>query len=237
MTQDFDPADDDIEALAGEFFLGLLDAEALERVAVLRQLDDRFDLALAAWEGRLMPLATAIPPEPPPARLWAAIEAATQPPSRQTSGGLWQNLRFWRGFGLGASAFGIAGLAAALWVMVLLPRPQAPFATAMLRSASSGIFVATAQKTPGGVLLVVSPAQVDVPAAKSAELWLIRPGGTPQALGLLAADHSVTIPLRAAETAGNIAAATLAVSLEPYGGSPTGAVTGPVIAAAKFSLL
>jgi anti-sigma-K factor RskA len=232
MTQDFDPADDDIEALAGEFFLGLLDAEGLDRVAALRERDDRFDLALAAWEGRLMPLATAIPPEPPPARLWAAIEAATQPAGRK-SGGLWHNLRFWRGFGLGAGALGVAGLAAALWVMVL-PRPQAPFATAMLESKNTGMFMATAQKSAGGVLLVVSPAQVDVPAGKSAELWLIMPGGKPQPLGLLAADHPVTMPLGAGET---IAAATLAVSLEPYGGSPSGAVTGPVIAAAKFSLL
>jgi anti-sigma-K factor RskA len=41
--------------------------------------------------------------------------------------------------------------------------------------------------------------------------------------------------LPAAQIAGKLAEVTLAVSVEPPGGSPTGVATGPVIGAAMFA--
>jgi len=73
-----------------------------------------------------------------------------------------------------------------------------------------------------------------IPAGKSAELWLITPGNRPAALGLLASGRTVTVTIPAAQLAGNIAMAELAVSIEPAGGSPTGQATGPIISAARF---
>jgi anti-sigma-K factor RskA len=69
------------------------------------------------------------------------------------------------------------------------------------------------------------------------ELWLIAPGGKPRSLGLIEAGRAIHINLPA-DLIGHVAAdTTLAVSLEPPGGSPTGQPTGPVIANGKLTNL
>ena len=58
-----------------------------------------------------------------------------------------------------------------------------------------------------------------------------------RSLGLIEGGHEVRINLPP-ELAARVATdATLAVSLEPPGGSPTGAPTGPVIATGKLTNL
>lgn len=203
-------SDEDILVLAGEYVLGLHDGTGVKD-------DPRFAAAVQGWSARLMPLAEEVQPVTPPARLWAAIEAAIAPRPR-----LRDSVKFWRGLAFGGAAFGAAGLALAL---ALLLRPPAPVALAALTTASEGSFIATAQ----GGTLTISPQQASVPAGKSAELWLLPPGGAPLPLGLLAAAHPVTLRLPA-----SLAGAKLAISLEPPGGSPTGLPTGPVIATANF---
>lgn len=229
---DVDPPDDDMEMLAAEYVLGLLTVAQLPHVVAQRQGSARFDQAVQLWEMRLLPFAEALESVEPPARVWPAIAAAIAPV--RARGGVWDNVKFWRGFGFGAGLLG-TGLAVAL-VVVLTARvvPARPVATATLVSQHEGVFVATAQQTSAGIQLVISPAQVVVPAGKSAELWLITPGNKPAALGLLASDRPVTVTIPATQLSGNIASAELAVSIEPPGGSPTGQATGPIISAARF---
>ena len=64
---------------------------------------------------------------------------------------------------------------------------------------------------------------------KSLELWALPPGQAPRSLGLVATQdkHSVRLKSSADSALGD--AALLAISLEPPGGSPTGAPTGPVL--------
>ena len=69
------------------------------------------------------------------------------------------------------------------------------------------------------------------------ELWLIPTDGKPRALGLLQADHAVTITVPTALAPLARRDSVLAVSLEPPGGSPTGQPTGPVIASGKLENL
>jgi anti-sigma-K factor RskA len=66
---------------------------------------------------------------------------------------------------------------------------------------------------------------------KTLEVWLVSPDGTPRSLGLLPSPEggttiALTLPHDTAET---LATSELAVSLEPTGGSTTGAPTGPVL--------
>ena len=56
--------------------------------------------------------------------------------------------------------------------------------------------------------------------------------GAPRSLGVLPGGSGV-VALRGKVLAG---ADTLAVTVEPAGGSPTGAPTGPIVYAGKFSL-
>ena len=62
------------------------------------------------------------------------------------------------------------------------------------------------------------------------QLWLVPDGGTPHSLGLLDPTQPLRIDI-AAEMMDDdmMSGGTLAISLEPEGGSPTGQPTGPVV--------
>jgi len=76
----------------------------------------------------------------------------------------------------------------------------------------------------------------DLPAGKSHELWVLPAnGGAPVSLGVLPHDGEQHRVLSAAQRAALAGATTLAVSLEPTGGSPTGAPTGPVLLTAPLA--
>ena len=67
---------DDLDRRAADYVLGTLDAN--ERAAFSREIgaNPEARAAVAAWEKRLMPLATLIAPVAPPATLWPRIEGA-----------------------------------------------------------------------------------------------------------------------------------------------------------------
>ena len=77
----------------------------------------------------------------------------------------------------------------------------------------------------------------DQPTAESAsdagnvyQLWLLPPGANPLSLGLLTADSGVReTELSLAQIDALRITSTLAISIEPTGGSPTGLPTGPVV--------
>mgnify|MGYP000616225702 CR=1 FL=1 len=62
------------------------------------------------------------------------------------------------------------------------------------------------------------------------ELWLIEADGTPQSIAVIADSDSQTVLISPAFREKIDADDIFAVSIEPLGGSPTGDVTGPVIA-------
>ena len=65
------------------------------------------------------------------------------------------------------------------------------------------------------------------------ELWYVAAGQAPRSIGLL--DRPETrAALPAVARGGDITGATLAVSVEPPGGSTTGAPTGPVVYSGKL---
>jgi anti-sigma-K factor RskA len=76
----------------------------------------------------------------------------------------------------------------------------------------------------------------DLPPGKAHELWALpEGGGAPVSLGLMPRtgdDHRVLTASQRAALAGS---KQIAVSLEPEGGSPTGAPTGPVLLVAPLA--
>ena len=60
--------------------------------------------------------------------------------------------------------------------------------------------------------------------------------GVPKPMGLLAAQGTSRMTLAADQRRQLADGMTLAVSVEPIGGSPTGKPTGPVVASGKLSL-
>lgn len=73
----------------------------------------------------------------------------------------------------------------------------------------------------------------NIAADHSLELWAIAPGGKPHSLGLLNTQQPTQLAL-----ATNMpdAGFTLAISLEPRGGSPTGQPTGAVLYSGAMAL-
>ncbi len=230
------------DRLAAEFALGTLRGPARAHFARWMWEDADLRRSVAEWDARLVPMSAGVPERTPPARLWPAIAGGLGPVSRQGRG-LWNSVGLWRALGLGAS-----GLAAALLVATALvqPRQQAAPPPVIVQVPSNEVGAAylavlSDPKTQKPVLLVSAGRKssdlfvktldrsihVD---EKSLELWALPAGGAPpKSLGVLGADDRMKLRLHAVadESLGNVPA--LAVSLEPRGGSPTGAPTGPVL--------
>ena len=88
----------------------------------------------------------------------------------------------------------------------------------------------------GSGALKITPVAARQTEAKSLELWLIEGENPAKSLGILpqTGEGEIIIPPEMRSKLG--AGVTLAVSVEPFGGSPTGTATGPVVAVGKTRL-
>ena len=232
-------AEDDRDLLAAEYVLGVLDGPEREEVIRRADRDTALNAAILAWEERLAPLASTVPPAAPPVGLWQRVEAScgltaapltapVRPAHAVKRRGFWDALGFWRGM----TALGF-GLAAAIAVVAVvnrpvppspLPGPAVPLASAIL-APPKGAPAFVAEATPDKTLVLRPLERVAVASGKDLELWALPDGATvPKALGvILAAGQTVTVP---PSLHGPM---QLMVSLEQRGGSSTGLPQGPVL--------
>jgi anti-sigma-K factor RskA len=227
-----DPADDG-NLIAAEYVLGVLGVA--ERREVERRLAQEPALAseVAFWEERLTGLTDAVAPVSPPEATWSRIETAIGAASRPPS--VWQSLTFWRSLAIVSATLAAASIAALAYIG-LVPGARAPLMATLSGSAGQPNFVASVTAT--GNTLVIVPAALLTNDPRAYELWLIPSGETrPRSLGLIQPGQPIRLNIPP-NLAGRVTPdATLAVSLEPPGGSPTGLPTGPVIAAGKLTNL
>ncbi|HTN96822.1 MAG TPA: anti-sigma factor, partial [Nordella sp.] len=214
--------------------LGTLGAdERLEAQTLLAQ-NIEFAAAVDLWTRRLTPLLLATRGVAPPAQLRARILAGIDKLSGASSTvvDLQKRVSFWRGFSLAATA-----LAAALALFIAFKPALEPAPgnyVAVLQPEGPGpAFVAAIDLKDGTISVKRLGQQAET--GKSYELWAVGGGrANPQSLGVI--DASLKIP---ASQLGKVDPATLgetvfAISLEPQGGSPTGAPTGPVLYTGKL---
>lgn len=233
----FNPDD---SQLAAEYALGLLDGADQSQAAARAQRDRLFAAEVARWCGRLAPLLDEVAPAAPPRSSWDAINRATS-----ANGGandnvaeLKRRVRIWRAFSGGASA-----IAAALALVLLFQppasqappaRPQvAPMVASLASDTGEPMLMATWD--PVSERLIIAAANdMPAPSGRSHEVWLIPAGGSPMKVGMLpqTARMHMQVPDEIADELRR--GATLAVSVEPAGGSPTGLPTGPVIASGEL---
>lgn len=229
----------DDQALAAELALGVLDGAELVAARARLAGDRAFAAEVARWEEWLAPLALAFPESVPPPELEARVLAAIETPGAAPRTG-------WRRWG----AVALAGLAAAVLALVVGPlrAPPPPPVPAPARPAPAPLLAAltvpAGAEAPGRAPLAaavdrasgeVRIAAATVPRGRSAELWAIAEGGAPVALGLLDAGRPTRLVVAQAQRALLRAGTTLAVSIEPPGGSPGPAPTGPVVAAGALA--
>jgi anti-sigma-K factor RskA len=211
--------------------------------------DPAFAAAVDGWERRLEPMFDGFEAVPPPAELWGRIEQAIGSEGTEAVDNivrLRKRERLWKGYATAMTALA-AGLALFLGLRVAqpeapMPQPQpqrpglgaqAPMLVASL-STEGGEATLAVTFSPDGRSVLVTPTRMSAVSGHSHELWLMTASGTPVSLGVIAPDaprrHSVPAQLVAEVKAQT----TLAVSVEPTGGSTTGAPTGPVVATAPL---
>lgn len=209
--------------MAGEYVLGLIDGDATREIETALAADSELRAAVRFWENKLHPLSALAGAENPPAGIWDAIEARISrcrtPARDRRSASAWR----W-------STGAFAAIAAGLFLYVAIV-PRAPIETAtpvvaVLQSSQTQSASWVAVLGPGGLRLSELTRQIP-PAAHTYELWGIAPHATrPVPLGVIPASGEMRVAgLPKAVSAG----ATLAISIEPPGGSPTGLPTGPVV--------
>lgn len=233
------------DRLATEYVTGTLRGAARRRFEALLPAHPNLRNAVREWQDRLMPLTLSIAPRAPSVDVWKRIEAqiggaaagsaagAAQTAFAAPQASWWSGLAFWRGL----SGFATAA-ALGLLVMVNTPGPaQAPMVVVLSSttanadgSAVPASFVASI--SGDGRAVVTKPLlNVSLQSDRAFELWAVPAAGAPKSLGLISANGASVVQKNKVP----LGTAALAVSLEPPGGSTTGAPSGPVLFVGKLS--
>lgn len=218
------------EVLAGEYVLGVLSGADRQKVDARLRHDRQFAAMVRRWEENLTQFNDDYAEAPPPDHLFSKIEDRLFMSSAAVAaakGSLWNSLVLWRG--LSCASIAALGLVVGFdYAERIRPKPQAAL-TAELAGENQAIALHARYDGASG-RLSVTPVASGGADQKSLELWLVEGDQSPISLGVLpqTGQGELDVPqdLRDRLASGVV----LAVSLEPFGGSPTGQATGPVIA-------
>ena len=246
--------------LAAEYALGVL--EGAERAGAERRIerDPAFARAVDDWHVQLSPMLDYVEDATPSPRVWRGIESAigrvsasrarsaatvreaADPIARQAIpawralmlmvvGGAFASFAMFALFDSGFLRTGDDALRAgspATDPVTADPAATQPALVATLTPEGAAPPALARLDPSGGLSVRITLAGED---GRVPELWLIPGDGVPRSLGVLAGgDTTIALPPGIAPAAGE----ALAVSLEPPGGSPTGAPTGPVVASGQL---
>lgn len=215
---------------------------------------DRIKAAIGHSEqqGPLL-LPDSLPPPPPPAN---DVSAPAMPVDTSNVVQLSARARRWRNVATLATAIAaslVAIIATQLYAPDRLPeglRPKVRTQVVEVKTTvvppPSGQYVALLQKdsaSPAFILTVDATSKnftvrrvgATPEPGKSFELWLVSeklPGA--RSLGVIGGNEFTTRPVLQSYDTETVNEATYAVTLEPEGGSPTGAATGPVVFTGKL---
>jgi anti-sigma-K factor RskA len=229
--------DDDIDGLAAEYVLGSLDAGERKKIAARRTIDAALDIAINAWEARLEPLSDLLPGIAPPPRLFSDIENKLfEPQKLRPVARARVRSRRWPALAAGASALAACLVLALFWFAPNSTASPARLYAELQRSIDAANGTPT---VPLGFVvhfdlrastMLVNPLAVPPGSRRDYQLWLIPAGSSsPISLGVIQLAEPTTSPWLATYPPNDLVHATLAVSLEPPGGSPNGTLTGPTV--------
>ncbi|WP_147114782.1 anti-sigma factor domain-containing protein [Tateyamaria sp. syn59] len=213
MTEDTETRDDD-GALAAEYVMGLLTAEERKAVELRLGRDAEFTAQVDAWQAYFAGLNEEYGTVHPPSRVKASIDKQLFAPKP-----VWRN--WWSRTGLAVAM----SLAVAMLGLLLLTMPGDTRLVAQLASSESAYSFSVSVDDRSGVVDIALTGG-ELALDRTFELWVIADDGVPRSVGTF--DQAGQLPPLGA--ASLLEGTLLAVSLEPVGGSPTGAPTGPVLA-------
>ena len=232
------------------------------RLGVLNQMVGSVEPRPIVWEnirnaiGHAEPQAPLVLPDAPPPPVPVAPEAAPAPVADGSNViQLTSRARRWRNVASFTSA-----IAAALLVMMAMqvyqpdllpdgirPKPRtqvvevktpappaaAQYVALLQKDAGSPAFILTVDAVTQNFTVRKVGAQPE--AGKSFELWVVSDKlQRPRSLGVIGSSDFTARPVLSGYDSDLVNKATYAVSLEPEGGSPTGAPTGPIVYTGKL---
>ncbi|MGJ7037485.1 anti-sigma-K factor RskA [Shinella sp. BE166] len=225
------------EVIAGEYVLGVLSAEDRRKVEARLARDRAFAAMVSRWEENLATFNDDYEALQPSPLTFSAIEQrilGAAPRDTVLSGGFWNSLALWRSLAFASIAVA-AGLG--IWMSTLVGPRDVQGGRLVADLAGEGATVnLVARYDDASGMLRVTPVAAGRAQEKSLELWLVEDGKAPVSLGVLPQTGEGELAVPAVMRGRLVQGAVLAVSVEPFGGSPTGSATGPVIAsgAARF---
>lgn len=213
-----------IEILASEYVLGSLIGRARRRFERWMVDDRRVRQEVWFWEEKLGTLAQVLPQRRPGKQVWNAIEQRLWPER-------FQQRRSW----VWPAWSALASLTVVVLVSILVISPGGPTDTAprlagavVSRQGDAPLWLINEEKrTEQLSLRSVAASQAD--AGKDYELWVVSNDADPISLGVIPVGGAHSVTLTPVARAALQQSQTLAISLEPEGGSPTGAPTGPIL--------
>ena len=233
------------DALAGEYVLGTLTGAERQAFETRLKNDVALRAAVAGWSNRLQPLADSVSPATPSPdvrrRILGALSdkpLADKPLADKPRAGKvvplpTSDTKRWTNWTIGLSAL----VAAAVVFIVIFAWPTAPdiggYGTLLDKNGDT---VLAFQVDHAHRELIVQGAMPKASAGRDYELWIIPKGGAPKSLGVVPATGRDERAIAAEIGPLMVDGATLAISLEPTGGSKTGAPTGPVLYTGPFEM-
>ena len=227
-----------VELLAQRYVLGVQRGAARRRFGSMigRRADMR--RAVDFWEERLTPLAWSLEPVQPSELVWQRISRELdigssadrrRPPGRRDP---------WPAIAAACALVAIV-MTGGWWraaqkppeivTETVIERVPEQLAVAVINSDTGDTLWLTRIAPDSGELTVRVVSGVEARPDNDYELWALTDAGVPVSLGLLPQTGERTVALDADALAALDTSSTLAVSLEPLGGSPQATPTGPVL--------
>ncbi|MEP5937065.1 MAG: anti-sigma factor [Erythrobacter sp.] len=233
----------DLDQLAAEYVLGVLEGEDLMMARGRIAREPEFADAVAQWESQLAPMLDDVGAIEPSPQLWDKIQAElhAQPDSGATVielATLRQKLRNWQVAGTASAMAAVAALA----MVVLAPgQPGAPNVTPTEAPLVASIPIADTPLRLGVTYLpdrsemLVSASGLSADGVHDHELWLVPPEGELLSLGVVIPGEERRVALSQDITNSIANGSELLLTREPLGGKPAGVDAGPVVASGAFS--
>jgi anti-sigma-K factor RskA len=234
LVDDMGPDGGGDDIVAAEYVLGVLPADERRQASLRIEAEQAFARLVDRWEVHFSPLAAGYAEVEVPSqvkvavdqRLFAGGDAPIQ--AAPAAPGLLLSLAFWRTLATAA----LAALALYIALPFINPPVQAPqerLIASLAADASDVRYLAVYDERANDIGLSRVAGQ---PAeGRDFELWLIEGQQAPVSLGVIPDGESARLPVGDELRAKIISGAVFAISVEPDGGSTTGAPTGPVVAA------
>lgn len=220
------------DMIAAELSLGMLTGDELAQAKRRLRTDQTFARLVEGWNIRFTDLTDDIDPIQPPKGLFKKITSNAYPDSPKR---LWQQLGIFPAV-LGAGAAALVLIVGLQFGGYMGPDAPTPSYIARVVAEDNSLVVAAAYVEDGGRLFVERQTGESA-QGRSFELWLIAGDSAPLSLGVLANVENIneiTIPEAFRD---RLVGATLAITDEPAGGSPTGGPTGAILAAGEITIL